>query len=136
MKNGRIHLIYLAIIGFLAYQYWTKTEALHHATESIEQLDRLLERNNDAVDIGIGRFSVKSKPEAQAVVNKILNYTKTGVPLLEASSNSCSNTTSGSPFGNWRNTVCFIGDDEDGRYASEVFLGHGCRVFPAASEGF
>ena len=46
MTHLRIHLIYLVLIGFLAYQYWTKTEALHHATESIEQLDRLLERNN------------------------------------------------------------------------------------------
>ncbi len=70
--------------------------------------------NNDAVDIGIGRFPVKSKAEAQAAVNKILNYTKTGVPLLETSSNSCTNQVTGSPFGSWRTTVCFIGDDEDG----------------------
>jgi len=70
--------------------------------------------NNDAVDIGIGRFPVKSKAEAQTAVNKILNYTRTGVPLLEASSNSCTSQTSSSPFGNWRNTLCFIGDDEDG----------------------
>ena len=69
---------------------------------------------NDAVDIGIGRFPVKTKPEAQAAVNKILNYTKTGVPLLESSANSCTNQTTGSPFGNWRTTLCFIGDDEDG----------------------
>ena len=50
MTHLRIHLIYLVLIGFLAYQYWTKTEALHHATESIEQLDRLLERNNVLVE--------------------------------------------------------------------------------------
>ena len=70
--------------------------------------------NSDAVDIGIGRFPVKSKAEAQAAVNKIMNYTKIGVPLLESSTNSCANQTSASPFGNWRNTLCFIGDDEDG----------------------
>lgn len=70
--------------------------------------------NSDAVDIGIGRFPVKTKAEAQAAVNKVLNYTKTGVPLLETSSTSCTNQTNGSPFGNWRNMLCFIGDDEDG----------------------
>ena len=69
---------------------------------------------SDAVDIGIGRFPVRSKTEAQSAVNKILNYTKTGVPLLETASNSCTDQSSSSPFGNWRNTVCFIGDDEDG----------------------
>lgn len=70
--------------------------------------------NSDAVDIGIGRFPVKTKAGAQAAVNKILNYTKTGVPLSETSSTSCTDQIAGSPFGSWRNTVCFIGDDEDG----------------------
>lgn len=69
--------------------------------------------NSDAVDIGIGRFPVKTKAEAQAAVNKILNYTKTGIPS-ETSSNSCTSQTSGSAFGNWRTTLCFVGDDEDG----------------------
>ena len=50
MTHLRIHLIYLVLIGFLAYQYWTKTEALHHATESIEQLDKLLKMDNAIVD--------------------------------------------------------------------------------------
>ncbi len=70
--------------------------------------------NNDAVDIGIGRFPVDSKAEAQAAVNKILSYTKTGVPLSTSSSTACTNQVAGSPFGSWRNMVCFVGDDEDG----------------------
>lgn len=70
--------------------------------------------NSDAVDIGIGRFPVKTKAGAQAAVNKILNYTKTGVLSSETSSTSCTDQIAGSPFGSWRNTVCFIGDDEDG----------------------
>ncbi|MCW3084436.1 MAG: hypothetical protein JWP12_1802 [Bacteroidetes bacterium] len=72
------------------------------------------EDDNDAVDIGIGRFPVKSKSEAQTAVNKILAYCKTGLPSTASSNNSSCTQTTSSPFGDWRNVVCFIGDDEDG----------------------
>lgn len=65
----------------------------------------------EAIDIGIGRFPVKTKLEAQAALNKIINYIKTGVPPTTAN-NGCSNNQS-SPFGDWRNVVCFIADDDD-----------------------
>ncbi len=68
---------------------------------------------NDAVDIGIGRFPVKSSLEASAVINKIFDYTKTGI-LPNTTNNSSSNQSSNSPFGDWRNTICFVADDEDG----------------------
>ncbi len=69
----------------------------------------------DAVDVGIGRFPVKSRAEAQTAIDKIFNYKRVGVPpTLSSAANSCSSQTTGSPFGDWRNTVCFIGDDEDG----------------------
>jgi hypothetical protein len=68
---------------------------------------------NDAVDVGVGRFPVKSKSEAVDAINKIISYTKTGVPPT-IENNGCSNSSSNSPFGDWRNMVCFIGDDEDG----------------------
>jgi len=51
---------------------------------------------SDLVDIGIGRLPVKTVTEAEDAVNKIMKYSS-----LES-------------FGNWRNTVCFIADDEDG----------------------
>jgi hypothetical protein len=62
---------------------------------------------NDAVDIGIGRIPVDAKKDADVVIDKILNYTKTGIASTE--------NTSGeeSPFGNWRNVVCFVADDDD-----------------------
>ncbi len=72
------------------------------------------EGNLDAgglVDIGIGRFPVKSKTEAQTVVNKILKYTSTGVSL--GAQNGTCNNSGASNFGDWRNAVCFIGDDEE-----------------------
>ena len=68
--------------------------------------------NSDAVDIGIGRFPVKTKQEAQAAFNKIITYTKTGF-LPTTNTASCSSGTIASPFGDWRNTICFVGDDED-----------------------
>ncbi|OFX49865.1 MAG: hypothetical protein A2046_16090 [Bacteroidetes bacterium GWA2_30_7] len=46
-------------------------------------------------DIGVGRFPVRNSAEASVILNKIKNY--------------INNKT----FGDWRNTVCFIGDDED-----------------------
>ncbi|HZK93160.1 MAG TPA: type IX secretion system sortase PorU [Prolixibacteraceae bacterium] len=47
------------------------------------------------VDIGIGRISCVNAAEAKAVVDKILHY----------------NTSP--TMGEWRNNVCFVGDDED-----------------------
>ncbi len=47
------------------------------------------------LDIGIGRFPVKNKTEAAAVIQKIKNY------------------QSIKTLGEWKNRVCFIADDED-----------------------
>ena len=49
MKNARIHLIYLAIIGFLAYQYWTKAQALNDIINIVEEQGHLLQTNNEVV---------------------------------------------------------------------------------------
>jgi hypothetical protein len=48
------------------------------------------------IDIGIGRFPVKTDAEARAVVDKVIHYAS------EAS------------LGSWRNMVTFVADDEDG----------------------
>jgi hypothetical protein len=47
------------------------------------------------LDIGVGRFPVKSKEEARDVTDKTISYSGPG------------------SMGDWRNTLCFIGDDED-----------------------
>lgn len=67
--------------------------------------------SQEAVDIGVGRFPVKSKSEAQAAINKVIQYIKKGVPPNTAN-NGCSNNQS-SPFGDWRNMICLVADDED-----------------------
>ncbi len=52
---------------------------------------------NQLLDIAIGRLPVKNPQEASTVVNKIIHY-----------------ATSKSTFGDWRNKICFVADDEDG----------------------
>ncbi|MFN0274690.1 MAG: type IX secretion system sortase PorU [Chitinophagales bacterium] len=47
------------------------------------------------LDMGIGRFPVKTVEEAAGIVDKVIHY------------------KSPATFGNWRNTICFIADDED-----------------------
>ena len=68
----------------------------------------------DAVDIGIGRFPTQTQSDANTAINKILSYKRIGVQPTTAATNSCSNPSLGSPFGDWRNMLCFIADDEDG----------------------
>lgn len=56
---------------------------------------------NDAggnLDIGIGRFPVKTLSEAEDVINKIFEYNKKDTNQLS----------------NWRNEICFVADDENG----------------------
>jgi hypothetical protein len=59
-------------------------------------LDDKGNNENALLDIGIGRLPVKNADEAEVVVRKIIRYTS-----LDA-------------LGDWRNDICFIGDDEDG----------------------
>jgi hypothetical protein len=46
MAHLRIHLVYLSLLGFLAYQYWTKTQALDETVGSIEQFDKIMNQDN------------------------------------------------------------------------------------------
>ncbi len=69
---------------------------------------------NGLIDLGIGRIPSSTAYEAELVVNKIQNY------------------YSPQALGNWRNIVCFIGDDGDGnlhmsdseKLASQVNTNH------------
>jgi hypothetical protein len=51
--------------------------------------------SNGLLDVGVGRFPVKSPEEAREVTDKTISYSGPG------------------SMGDWRNTLCFIGDDED-----------------------
>lgn len=50
---------------------------------------------NGSMDLAIGRIPAQSTDEAEAVVKKIVSY------------------SSEEALGEWRNSICFIGDDED-----------------------
>jgi Peptidase family C25 len=66
------------------------------------------------VDVGVGRFPVRSKDEAKAVTNKIEHYYLKNYGFdVNASESSCANAASEYPQGDWRNWVTFVADDED-----------------------
>lgn len=65
--------------------------------------------DNDLLDISVGRLPVKTPSEASGVVNKIITYASADPSV---STVSC-NDQSGSVFGDWRNLVTFVADDQD-----------------------
>ncbi len=64
----------------------------------------------DLMDVAVGRLTVVNPGQAQNVVNKIINYQKTGA---ESNLSSCNKVGSGSAFGDWRNELTFVTDDID-----------------------
>jgi len=56
--------------------------------------------NNDLVDIGIGRFVVKTIDEAKSALDKTIHYSVNTTKVMEP----------------WRNIVTFIADDGDGNH--------------------
>jgi hypothetical protein len=67
----------------------------------------------DKPDAGIGRLPVKNASDAKAVVNKILRYYSTPGTVEEGNSPICGNSSTCNSFGDWRNILCFVADDED-----------------------
>lgn len=68
--------------------------------------------NLDLVDIGVGRFIATNLVDATAMVDKTIHYmTRTG--SLVSNCSTCDNQNDGT-LGDWRNTVAFVSDDEDG----------------------
>jgi hypothetical protein len=87
MKNGRIHLVYIAIIGFLAYQYWAKSEAFDNATQSIEQFDRQLRRNNEVVEKSSTMIKNEIDKQVKAYANPInLSFSEKAINIMVVSS--------------------------------------------------
>jgi hypothetical protein len=56
--------------------------------------------SNELLDISVGRLPVKTTAEAQALVNKIISY-------------SSSSAGGNNVFGDWRNNITFVADDQD-----------------------
>jgi hypothetical protein len=107
---------YLLLFGDASYDYLnrvTDNSNFVPAFQSAESLDPvesfvtddffgILDDNEGGnaageMDLGVGRFPVRSVEEAREAVNKVLHYT--------AQSDSVKN--------DWRNILCFVADDED-----------------------
>ena len=65
---------------------------------------------NGDLDIGIGRFIVRTKKDAENIINKIEIYIKK--TDFYTSLNGCTPIEK-EIKGDWRNNICFIADDED-----------------------
>jgi len=65
---------------------------------------------NGNLDIGIGRFPVQTLDEAKALVDKVETYLTKKSTYSEM--NGCTPFTK-EIAGDWRNTACFVADDED-----------------------
>ena len=68
------------------------------------------DRPEDLVDVGIGRFTITNTQQAYDIINKIKYYKKTYSSTASASVEDFNST----PYGDWRNLVSFVADDEDG----------------------
>ena len=68
--------------------------------------------SNDALDIGIGRFVVRTLEDARVVVDKIYRYEDLDIadPTTE---HLCGDGISIATSPDWRNRIVFIADDED-----------------------
>lgn len=69
---------------------------------------------SDALDIGIGRFVVRTLDDARAVVDKIYRYEELDIADLDVTGHNCADggaATVTSP--DWRNRIVFVADDED-----------------------
>ena len=70
------------------------------------------------VDIGIGRFPVRTEDEAIAILNKIKHY------------------SSSASYGEWKNTICFIADDADKNETSHMNQANELSVYVANNYKF
>jgi len=63
----------------------------------------------EIIDVGIGRIPVRDITDARLMVDKIITYETPGNTSSVA---SCASNSS-SRFGDWRNVLCFVADDQD-----------------------
>lgn len=67
---------------------------------------------SDALDIGIGRFVVRTAEDARVAVDKIYRYEELAIADLQTEV-QCEDGTTTAISPDWRNRIVFIADDED-----------------------
>ena len=74
--------------------------------------------NGDLIDVGVGRFPVKSLTEATNCVSKTIHYLTNST---SANGSHCNIDNGAATLGDWRNLIVFVADDEDsGRYPADT----------------
>ncbi|MFM1875192.1 MAG: hypothetical protein RL266_929 [Bacteroidota bacterium] len=68
---------------------------------------------SDALDVGIGRFVVRTLEDARVVVDKIYRYEELDIADLDLSGHNCADGLSAVTSPDWRNRIVFVADDED-----------------------
>ena len=68
--------------------------------------------SSDALDIGIGRFVVRTLDDARVAVDKIYRYEELAIADLQTE-HVCTDEGSAVVSPDWRNRIVFIADDED-----------------------
>ncbi|MFZ6051948.1 type IX secretion system sortase PorU [Halocola ammonii] len=74
--------------------------------------DNESDSGDDMLDIGVGRLSARNLEDAEALVAKIRNYLSENTGFT--GEENCASNAGSSTFGSWRNTICFVSDDQDG----------------------
>lgn len=70
---------------------------------------------SDMMDVAVGRIPVTTLEDAEHVVNKIEHYMRFGSSLYgNASGVQCDDNGYASTFGDWRNRLVLVADDENG----------------------
>jgi len=92
--------------------YQSNSSLLSTATFVSDDYFGLMDNNegpnaNGTIDIGIGRLPVQTEDQARAIVDKIEHY-------ISPSDTICVLPGEIAKYGDWRNVVCFVADDEDG----------------------
>lgn len=68
--------------------------------------------SSDALDVGIGRFVVRTVEDARVVVDKIYRYEELNIADLETE-HVCTDGSVVTIAPDWRNRIAFVADDED-----------------------
>lgn len=68
--------------------------------------------SSDALDIGIGRFVVRTLDDARVAVDKIYRYEELDINDLQTE-HTCEDGAAGFVSPDWRNRIVFVADDED-----------------------
>jgi len=68
---------------------------------------------SDLLDMSVGRLPISNTVEADAMVAKIKRYSERSSSLV-VNIADCNSQNSSSTFGNWKNKIMMVSDDEDG----------------------